>query len=82
MLEMKYTTKDNQYNFIVKIEDVDELTLSEIFSHFINLTRWIGYHEGSWQTIINKLSSEEEGINSIYNIWEWAADTLDPIVNK
>lgn len=82
MLEIKYSTENNQYNFTIKIENADELTLSEAFSHFINLTRWMGYHEGSWQNIINELSSEEEGINDAYNIWEWATDILDPITTK
>ena len=82
MLEIKYSTENNQYNFTIKIENADELTLSEMLSHFINLTRWMGYHEGSWQSIINELSSETEGINDAYNIWEWAADVLDPITTK
>ena len=79
MLEMKYSTPDGIYTYEVKIKDAEELTLSEMFSHFVQLTKCIGYHEGSWENVVKDVLDEKNGINKNYTIWDWAMDTLSPM---
>lgn len=76
MLNMTYVSENNEYRFEINLPNVDELSLSQLIAHFANLTKWMGYHEGSWERTSKEVA---ELLDNEYSMWDWANDILcDP----
>lgn len=71
-MELTYKN-ENGINITVTISEDSNLT--EVFAKFVEFTRMVGYQEGSWATIIQKLN-DDGGFNDRYTIYEWAAEKI------
>lgn len=72
-LMMKY--KDNNGLVVEYYLDDDDVTLTDIFAKFVDMTRIMGYQVGSWDRIIENLIKYEIDAED-YSIFEWAWDTI------
>ena len=51
----------------------EDTTLTELFAHFVEMTRIMGYQPGSW---VNVISDVSDIIDVKYDIFEWAGDVI------
>lgn len=76
MFSMSYydTTNSNcNINIYMDFEN-DDVTLEELFSHFIDMTYRIGYQPGSWKRILEEAVSWAE--EDDYNILNYASEKM------
>lgn len=73
MLNFSYTNDFDNTEIYTALDDRDA-NLTEVVAKFVDLTRMIGYTEGSWDKLVEELSSVVEESN--YTIYDWASDVL------
>ena len=72
MFTMHYnTTYPNHCSIVEEIEN-DDITLSELFAYFVEMTRKMGFHMGSWEHVIKEISECDENFPIDY----WASDMM------
>lgn len=61
----------------INIDDND-ITLTELFAYFVNMTEKIGYQPGSWETVFEDVN---DAIKEGYSIQDWADCIIDNYIN-
>ena len=77
-MSLKMNYEMDNVNCQIEIKS-DEATLTEIFAHFVEMTRIMQYHPDSWKYIIEEIYKYcvlHEDARSDYDIFEWAQDAL------
>ena len=75
-LAMNYKIDNLNCQIEIKNEDA---TLTEIFAHFVEMTRIMQYHPGSWEDVISKIYKHcvlHEETTDDYDIFEWASNFI------
>lgn len=77
--ETKNLYPSSDISIDISIND-DAVCLAELFAYFVEFTRMIGYHEGSWDNLINEVNSiiQDESCKD-YSMYSWAIDTIGGI---
>ena len=73
--ETKSIYSSSNISIDIDIND-DAVCLAELFAYFVEFTRMIGYHEGSWNNILKELKDIFENASDDYDIYLWAIDTI------
>jgi len=75
---------ENEYedsgNLKAMVEVNDDITLSNLFARFIDMTRIMGFHADSWETIIDDMYGScvlHVDAAEDYNAYDWAQDVED-----
>lgn len=72
MFTMSYkTTYPNKISITHEI-DTDDITLTELFAYFVEMTREMGYHVGSYDNILKEISECDDN----YPIDVWASEIV------
>lgn len=61
------------FNTSINIDD-DDITLTELFAYFINMTEKIGYRPNSWKDVLEDVN---DTIKKGYSVQDWADCTID-----
>ena len=72
---MSYFEEYSPVSFSVSINiDDDDITLTELFAYFVNMTEKIGYQPESWKVVLEDVN---DAIKEGYSIQDWADYTID-----
>jgi len=73
MFTMSYKSNYPNRVSIINEIDTDDVTLTELFAYFVEMTRQMGYHMGSYENIVKEL---QECDKENYPIDMWACDII------
>ena len=72
MFKMTYKTDyPNSIKVVSKIDD-DDVSLTELFAYFVDMTQKMGYSMGSWEYVFDSVKE----CNEDYPIDLWATDIM------
>lgn len=75
MFTMSYFEEYSPVSFSANINiDDDDITLTELFAYFVNMTEKIGYQPESWKVVLEDVN---DAIKEGYSIQDWADCTID-----
>lgn len=72
MVHFTYNDKD-KVNIQMNVDD-ENINLTQLFAYFVDFTRMMGYHPGSWARIIEQLNTTD--LSDDYTINDWVNDIL------
>ena len=68
IITFKYT---NDLGVDISVTIPEDCNLMELTARFIEFTRMVGYHSGSWKNVLEEIN-EDGGFDSDFTAYDWA----------